>query len=96
MQLHTAIEQYLLDCKVNNISKNTLEGYDYWLKSFYENVGDMPIEEMSANTIRSFQLNLMERGNLHLAFLVSAGLLPLSLPFVLRLPKSRVRMGGEK
>lgn len=65
MQLHTAIEQYLLDCKVNNISKNTLDGYDYWLRNFYEHVGDMPIEEMSANTIRSFQLNLMERGNLH-------------------------------
>jgi FSR family fosmidomycin resistance protein-like MFS transporter len=37
-----------------------------------------------------------DRFDLRLAFLVSAGLLPLSLPFVLRLPKSRVRVGGEK
>jgi FSR family fosmidomycin resistance protein-like MFS transporter len=37
-----------------------------------------------------------DRFDLRLAFLVSAGLLPLSLPFVQRLPKSRVRVGGEK
>jgi integrase/recombinase XerD len=64
MQLRDAIGQYLLDCKVKNISSTTIDGYAYWLKRFVERVGDMPISEVSSHSVRSFIAYLMEEGNL--------------------------------
>ena len=64
MNLQDAVEQYLLDCKVKNITATTIDGYAYWLKRFTDHVGNMPITELSSLAVRSFIAHLMEEGNL--------------------------------
>lgn len=63
MRLSEAIEQYYLTCKVNNISKSTMNGYVYHLSRFLNLVGDMPIEQLSAVHIRLFIAHEMDRNN---------------------------------
>jgi len=63
MNLQNAIHQYLLACRVNNISENTIQGYQYHLGRFERFVGNIPVNELSANLIRAFIAEEMGRKN---------------------------------
>lgn len=65
MNLQAAIEQYLLTCRVNNISEKTIQGYQYHLGRFANVIGNPPVNELSANQIRAFVAEEMGRKNEH-------------------------------
>jgi len=61
MQIQEAIDQYFLARKVNNISQRTMDGYAFNLKNFVDIVGNIPVEELTANHVRMFIANQMGR-----------------------------------
>jgi len=65
MFLKDAIDQYYLSCKVSNTSTRTISGYEYNLTNFQNVIGDIPINELSANHIRMFMAHEMGRTNKH-------------------------------
>lgn len=65
MNLTEAIQQYILDCKVNNTSENTISSYEYFLRRLYNVVGEMPINELNATHVRLFVSEEMGRTNEH-------------------------------
>lgn len=63
MNLQNAIDQYLLACRVNNISEKTLKGYQYQLGRFVETIGNPPVNELTPNLVRAFIAEEMGRKN---------------------------------
>lgn len=60
--LQLDIQGYMLDCRVRNLAKNTIQIYQEQLGGFREWIGNKPAADVSTNDLRRYLLHLREEG----------------------------------
>lgn len=62
MQLQTAVDEFLLACGADGLSRRTLIWYGSLLKKFTEAFGDRDLDSLSVSELRTFLVNLRQQG----------------------------------
>lgn len=59
--LSDAIELYVLDCQAQRFAARTVETAQFRLRTFLSHAGDLPLDQITANHIRTYQVALQKR-----------------------------------